>query len=134
MRRLPRGLVVIDIAFLVTFAAINADAAPQARTVFGPEIFIRQTAAPIVAERSFTVPSFISPPLVLDVWNGEPATGSNRVTAAWVTLDGREVLGPDQFKKTVGTHVGRLPRVRPQGRGRGAGGRQELDTSTTGHI
>ena len=66
MKPLLRGLAFIEIGFLFVFTATSATAAPQARTVFGPETFIRQTAAPIAAERSFTIPSFISPPLVLD--------------------------------------------------------------------
>ncbi len=67
-------------------------------TVFGPERFVRDTGAPQHWVRPFELPRR-APDCTLIVDNGDkPAT---RVTSGTILLNGRLVVGPAEFKKTI---------------------------------
>ncbi len=58
-------------------------------TVFGPKGFQRTTGQPNVFQETFTATRGAGQ---LDLFNGQ-------VTSAWVVLNGKQILGPDDFKK-----------------------------------
>lgn len=78
----------------------------QLRDTFGPEVFVRQSGATTVIQRSFSIPSYFNPDWVLHIVNGDPS-GSKRVaiedavSSGRVFVDGIEVVSPADFSKTV---------------------------------
>ncbi len=85
------ALVCLCLIFLTPFLL---RAAPQTRVIFGPERSARATGGPADESREFTVPTNGAAPFVLEVVNGDPASGRDRVTSAWITIDGHEIVGP----------------------------------------
>jgi flagellar hook assembly protein FlgD len=82
------GLAVACVTWLVPSVLLG-----QTTNAFGPETFVRRTDAPVVEQRSFSVPS--------------PATSytlrirNSGVSSAVVTLNGVEVVGPSAFNANV---------------------------------
>lgn len=64
-------------------------------TVFGPKGFQRTAGHPDVFHEEFAATETTGQ---LELFNGGPSSGS-RVTGAWVVLNGKQILGPDDFKK-----------------------------------
>ncbi len=64
-------------------------------TVFGPKGFQRTTGQPNVFQETFPAASGTG---LLQLFNGGSSSGS-QVTSAWVVLNGKQILGPDDFKK-----------------------------------
>jgi CARDB protein len=64
-------------------------------TVFGPKGFQRTAGNPNVFQEIFTATEGTG---LLEVFNGGPSSGG-QVTSGWVVLNGRRILGPDDFKK-----------------------------------
>ena len=70
------------------------------RTHFGPERFTRQRGHKTEYERTFTLPPSAQAPFTLRVING--GTGKrDRVSSAWISLNGKSVLGPRDFSPLV---------------------------------
>jgi len=67
-------------------------------TVFGPEVYTRDTGKPQKIVKSFSVKSPV-PPFTLVVNNGEGKRG--RVTSAVIEINGVQVLGPEEFNKQI---------------------------------
>jgi len=64
-------------------------------TVFGPQGFQRTNGKPDVFQQTFAAAEQTGQ---LELFNGGPDKGT-RVTSAWVTLNGVQIFGPDDFKK-----------------------------------
>ena len=89
-------LAVLGIGLLLLVSPVSFTAEPV--TVFGPERFVRDNGAPQHWVRSFELPRR-APDCTLIVDNGDkPAT---RVTSGTILLNGRLVVGPSEFKKTI---------------------------------
>ena len=89
-------LAVLGVGFFLLVSPVSFIAEPV--TVFGPERFVRDNGAPQHWVRSFELPRR-APDCTLIVDNGDkPAT---RVTSGTIRLNGRLVVGPSEFKKTV---------------------------------
>ncbi|HVZ47414.1 MAG TPA: hypothetical protein VG916_01410, partial [Gemmatimonadaceae bacterium] len=67
-------------------------------TFYGPERFTRSTGAPTTVTRTISTAGYQAP-FTLRVVNG---TGGNAVTSGSIRLDGVEILGPGDFKKSMG--------------------------------
>ncbi len=73
--------------------SITVDGTPV--TVFGPKGFQRTTRQPNAFQETFAATEGTG---LLEIFNGGPSS-SSRVTSAWVVLNGKQILGPDDFKK-----------------------------------
>ena len=69
-------------------------------SVFGPQKYTRTTGAKNVYETTVSVPSWVAGPFTLHIQNGEP-NGSNRVSSAWITVNGVEVVHPSDLNQNV---------------------------------
>jgi len=87
------------IAGIIVCGAVLALLAPEV-AVFGPERFERGNGKPVLVTREFISP-ITGNDLKLRIVNGDEH-GDNRVTAGRVTLNGLEVVSPNDFKKKVG--------------------------------
>jgi len=87
------------IAGIIVCGAVLALLAPEV-AVFGPERFERGNGKPVLITREFSSP-ITGNDLKLRIVNGDEH-GDNRVTAGRVTLNGLEVVSPNDFKKKVG--------------------------------
>ena len=70
------------------------------RTLLLLQSFVRSSAAPATTTRTFALPSTISGPLQLLVFNGANG-GADRVSAAHILVNGLEVVGPSQLNQNV---------------------------------
>jgi len=86
------------IALLAAFVAIPAAAAPT----FGPKQYTRSTGPTQTFTEIFARCG--GDPCQLVIENGS-AAGSNRVTSASIFLNGKQILGPSDFKQHPGTLV-----------------------------
>jgi len=66
-------------------------------TLFGPEIFIRGTGAPVVETREISIKGFHGP-FIFHLRNGDE-DGKNRVSSAKVWLNGNLLFGPKDFNQ-----------------------------------
>lgn len=82
---------IVIFSLLVLFV----EATSASVTLFGPKGFQRTTGKPDVFRETFTATEGTG---LLELFNGGMSAGS-QVTSAWVTLNGKQVLGPDDFKK-----------------------------------
>jgi hypothetical protein len=71
-------------------------------TVFGPERFVRLTAAPQVEHRAFSI---LNPgaKYFLRITNGAPGLDVNLISSAVITLNGVQVVKPRSFNQSVTT-------------------------------
>lgn len=79
--------------------AICAQAAPD-QVVFGAKQYVRSSGEPNVYTDSFVLPSQVVAPYLLRIDNGK-SDGTSRVTSATVTLNGVQVVGPNDFGEKV---------------------------------
>jgi len=86
------------IAGIIVCGAVLVLLAPEV-AVFGPERFERGNGKPVLVTREFSSP-ITGNDLKLRIVNGDEH-GDNRVTAGRVTLNGLEVVSPNDFKKKV---------------------------------
>ncbi len=70
------------------------------RVFFGPERFVRTNGPKNEYLRTISVPSWVVNPYTLRVQNGEP-DGRNRVSSAWIYVNGAEVAVPSDFNQNV---------------------------------
>lgn len=89
--------VALFIALLPALA--QAQSTPDT-VVFGPTQYLRSGSAPNEYAESFTLPSHVTAPYLLRVVNGE-ASGANRISSAWITVNGVQVAGPNDFGQNV---------------------------------
>lgn len=89
---LIRALIVL-FSLLCLFVGTTSAAV----TLFGPKGFQRTTGKPNVFLEKFAATEGTGQ---LELFNGGLSSGS-QVTSAWVVLNGKQILGPDDFKKGV---------------------------------
>jgi RHS repeat-associated protein len=68
---------------------------------FGPKKYLRTTGPKNVYTETIAIPATVKSPYTLRVQNGE-TNGSNRVSSAWVALDGVDVIVPSDLNPNVG--------------------------------
>ena len=68
--------------------------------VFGPVVYQRDTAKPVVVDKNFSVTNAGS--YTLCIINGD-AAGNNRISSAVISINGVEVVSPNEFNQQVGT-------------------------------
>ncbi len=68
--------------------------------VFGPAVYQRDTAKPVVVDKNFSVTNAGS--YILCIINGD-AAGNNRISSAVISINGIEVVSPNEFNQQVGT-------------------------------
>lgn len=88
------GLVLLTIS-LPTFAQNALDT-----TLFGPKQYLRTASSPLEYTDTFTVPNTIAKPFQLRIVNGD-ANGANRISSAWIKVNGVQVAGPADFGQKV---------------------------------
>ena len=69
-------------------------------TFFGPERFVRTNGPKNEYVRTISVPAWVASPFELSVQNGEP-DGRNRVSSAWIYVNGQQVASPSDFNQNV---------------------------------
>ena len=70
-------------------------------TAFGPQDFLRGTGAPVTETRSFTVRNPTTT-YTLRIFNGGLKGDLGRVSSAVIRVNGRAVVGPQEFNQNVG--------------------------------
>jgi len=88
------NLKTVTLVFLFLLAVAGVDSV-LADNLFGPEKYLRNTGAPDVYTDQFDSSDGEG---VLRILNGTPE-GGHRVTSAYVHVNGRLILEPDDFKK-----------------------------------
>lgn len=83
------------ITFFSILLLISPCVANGSVTIFGPKGFQRATGQPNVFQETFAATAGTG---LLELFNGGPSNGS-RVTSSWVVLNGKQILGPDDFEK-----------------------------------
>jgi hypothetical protein len=78
----------------------RADGALDREVLFGQASYKRARGEPVEEFATFDVTPSIAPPFRLHVTNGHD-DGSNRVTAAWITVNDVHVAGPSHFGRRV---------------------------------
>lgn len=78
---------------------LSAHADPD-QTVFGPKKYTRTSGAPDVITDTFVLPGQVVAPYLLHIDNGA-ADGTGRLTSATVTVNGVQVVGPNDFGDKV---------------------------------
>lgn len=73
------------------------------KMLFGPEVFVRDPGSPKVAVREFTIEEGAHSCL-LKVQNGS-MEGESQISSAVVTLNGSEILRPEDFNQNIGSLV-----------------------------
>ena len=87
--------------FLFTFPILLFTANSFAECLsFGPQQFTRQTGQPFVEQASFNNPNPLGGPYTLIIENGTES-GQNRVSSAYVRLNGQELASPSDFNQNV---------------------------------
>jgi hypothetical protein len=106
--RLQRLTVVFAALYLSIglgdLRASHAQSTPE-QLLFGPKQYMRTTGAPVQVTDSFSVPPSIGPPFLLHIVNGD-ANGSHRISSAWVTLNGVQIAGPNEFGPNIAVFDG----------------------------
>jgi len=92
---------ILGLALLVLAGAqpVLAQGTPD-QILFGPKQYLRTASSPDVYTDSFTVPQSIGAPFLLRIVNGD-ANGANRLSSAWVKVNGVQVAGPADFGQNV---------------------------------
>jgi len=72
---------------------------PQAATVFGPKVYVRGTGKPTTILDGFAGLQ-LGGEAYICIANGNPE-GNQRVTSAWINLNGQQVAGPENFGEDV---------------------------------
>lgn len=70
--------------------------------VFGPAVYQRDTAKPVVVDKNFSVTNAGS--YTLCIINGDDA-GNNRISSAVISINGIEVVSPNEFNQQVGSII-----------------------------
>jgi RHS repeat-associated protein len=91
-----RFLLALALAWLAAPALAQA---PD-QVLLGPKQYLRTTGAPNQYTDSFRVPSSVGAPFLLRIVNGA-ANGSNRISAAWIKVNGVQIAGPADFSQKV---------------------------------
>src|SRR5579859_6356189 len=73
---------------------------PAGVTIFGPKQYLRISGPPNDYVDTVTVPAWTASPFDLHIQNGQ-ANGCNRVSAAWININGVQVAGPSDFNQQV---------------------------------
>ncbi len=88
--------------------ALSKDSHPSAcslldvtKTVFGPAEFRRSTGKPQVETAGFEVPAKGEVCVLVTNGTGDPPHGK-RISAAWISIDGVQVIGPEAFSQVAG--------------------------------
>lgn len=68
--------------------------------IFGPQQYLRTTGPPNEYTNTVTVPASVGAPFQLHIVNGQ-ANGQNRISSAWVKINGVQVAGPSDFGQNV---------------------------------
>jgi hypothetical protein len=71
-----------------------------AASIFGPKKYVRKQGPKTVYTETVTVPTWVVSPYKIRIQNGEP-DGRNRVSSAWVVVNGVEVASPSDFNPHV---------------------------------
>jgi len=80
--------------------ALAVGGVAHAETTFYESVFVRDTAAPQQITTTFTMED-VEGDFTLVVWNGDAATGDDRVTSALISLNGVAVVTTNDFNKNV---------------------------------
>ncbi len=98
-------LEIFGIVFIVlfTFITLPHDSSADAHTltVYGPESFIRNTGKPVIVTHTFTVLTSNNA-CTLKIYNGGMEdSGFKRVSSAVISLNGVQVVEPNEFNQNV---------------------------------
>src|SRR5690242_7181295 len=96
------GSGAIVLLWLQLWLPISVDAAPQTRTLLGPEQIPVSSLIFGHATRSVTVPAYMSVPQTLHIVNGD-VNALQRVISGRITVDGAEVVSSLALTILVGT-------------------------------
>lgn len=97
LRRLA-GLALGCALYALSLAGL-AQGTPDT-TLFGPKQYVRNATSPLLYTDDFSSPASVGEPFVLRIQNGA-ADGSNRISSAWITVNGVQVAGPADFGLNV---------------------------------
>lgn len=98
---LLRGMALLAFTFAVAAASLPALAQNALDTVlFGPKQYVRTSSSPLEHTDTFAVPSAIAAPFQLRIVNGD-ANGANRISSAWIKVNGVQVAGPADFGQKI---------------------------------
>jgi hypothetical protein len=96
----PLGVVLSGLFLLISFADRALAQNVPDQVLFGPKQYLRTSGAPDQYTDTFTVPATIGAPFQLHIVNGQ-ANGGNRISSAWITVNGVQVSGPNDFGQNV---------------------------------
>jgi YD repeat-containing protein len=85
---------------LLTLSPNQPPAQAATQIVFGPRTYERTTGPPNVFTEPFLLPTNVGPPFTLHIDNGLP-DGTHRISSATLTLNGTEVVSPNEFSQRV---------------------------------
>ena len=87
---------------LVTLFVHTGHALSQApdTVIFGPKQYLRDAGSPDTFQDSFSVPSSVAAPFLVRIANGA-ANGANRISSAWISVNGVQIAGPNDFSQKV---------------------------------
>ena len=91
--------VAIGLLIVPGIAPTFAQSAPD-QLLFGPQQYLRTTGPPNEYTDTITVPASVGAPFQLHIVNGE-ANGQNRISSAWIKINGVQVAGPSDFGQNV---------------------------------
>jgi hypothetical protein len=96
---IPGPDLATKVQFKETAAAAESDGLDL---LWGPQEFIRTRGKPTAETVAISKPDFehFVGPFVLHVQNGD-GTGKNRVSSAWIALDGQDLFGPPDFSQQI---------------------------------
>ena len=92
------SLIILYLSFFISGSVLAVDL-----SVFGSETFVRESGAPVVVERSFTVAN-PSASYTLQIINGnlqDDTTTSDLVSSSRIHLNGIEIVGPQNFNQNI---------------------------------
>ena len=95
------GAAKMRLATTTTSRELTGDPCLDGTVAFGSVRIERTTGAPVEQTFSFSVPAHGSS--CVNVVSGS-ADGSHAVSAAWISIDGQQVIGPDSFNQNV-SHI-----------------------------
>jgi YD repeat-containing protein len=85
---------------LLSLADIGQAQSVPDQVLLGPKQYVRTSGDPNQYTDTFTVPASIGAPFQLHIVNGQ-ANGANRISSAWITVNGVQVAGPNDFGQNV---------------------------------
>ncbi|HTC93758.1 MAG TPA: Ig-like domain repeat protein, partial [Terriglobales bacterium] len=82
------------------FFSGGGSSTPTGVTIFGPKQYLRTSGPPNDYVDNVTVPAWLASPFDLHIENGQ-VNGCNRISAAWISINGVQVAGPSDFNQQV---------------------------------